>query len=215
MASATAASPAPERPLRVMPLGDSITFGKGDPAENGYRATLFDWLTRAGVTADFVGSQQNGTGADTGHEGHPGWRIAQLTEGIDQWVADTSPDIVLLDIGTNDLLHHDHVAEAPDRLRALLDHLVIANPRIQILLATLLVVDRGHEADFETYNSAVAELATRYPANVTLVGMDRVPVANTVDHVHPNAVGYEQMAYQWFEALRGVVAQVSEPPGRR
>ncbi|MFF5290317.1 SGNH/GDSL hydrolase family protein [Paractinoplanes globisporus] len=208
-ASPVFAADDPATGLRVMPLGDSITFGKGDPASNGYRATLCSWLTEAGVPVDFVGSQHNGTGADNDHEGHPGWRIAQLTDGIDQWMADSTPDVVLLDIGTNDLLHHDHLAEAPDRLRTLLDHIVISNPQVQILLAELLVVDDGHAADFQAYNAAVAELAAQYPANVTLVDMSAVPVANTVDHVHPNALGYQQMAFQWYEALRGVL-----PSGR-
>src|SRR5689334_20918405 len=78
--------------LRVMPLGDSITFGKGDPAENGYRATLSCWLTQESAAVEFVGSQRNGA---TAHEGHPGWRIAQLTERIDGWMAQSRPDVVL------------------------------------------------------------------------------------------------------------------------
>ncbi|WP_433380968.1 SGNH/GDSL hydrolase family protein [Actinoplanes sp. CA-142083] len=206
-ASAALASPASssvDAGLRVMPLGDSITFGKGDPTENGYRAALYSWLSRP---VSFVGSQVNGA---TAHEGHPGWRIAQLTELIDGWMADARPDVVLLDIGTNDLLHHDHVDEAPDRLVELIDHIVTANPDVRILLAELLVVDRGHEADFEWYNSTLPVVAALFPDNVTLVDMARVPVANTVDHVHPNALGYQQMAYQWYEALRGVLPQGRE-----
>jgi lysophospholipase L1-like esterase len=199
------ASPAPAAPsegwLRVMPLGDSITFGKGDPSENGYRAALRAWLD---PPVEFVGSQVNGA---TAHEGHPGWRIAQLTERIDGWMAGSRPDVVLLDIGTNDLLHHDHIDQAPDRLAELIDHIVAANPEVRILLAELLVVDRGHEADFAWYNSTLPVVAALYPDNVTLVDMARVPVANTVDHVHPNELGYRQMAYQWYEALRGVLPQ--------
>jgi lysophospholipase L1-like esterase len=199
-------TPAPSSPLRVMPLGDSITFGKGDPAENGYRATLQSWLTDTGVRADFVGSQVNG---GTPHEGHPGWRIAQLTANIDAWMAAARPDVVLLDIGTNDLLHHDHISEAPDRLGTLIDHIVTANPQVRIVLAKLLVVDHGHEADFEWYNDTLPVVAALYPDNVTLVDMAGVPVANTVDHVHPNQLGYQQMAYQWYQGLRDIV-----PAGR-
>jgi lysophospholipase L1-like esterase len=192
--------------LRVLPLGDSITFGKGDPAENGYRATLSSWIAATGTPVDFVGSQHNGA---TAHEGHPGWRIAQLTEHIDAWMADARPDVVLLDIGTNDLLHHDHLSEAPDRLTTLLDHIVEADPGVRILLAKLLVVDHGHEADFEWYNEILPVVAALYPDNVTLVDMSPVPVANTVDHVHPNQLGYQQMAYQWYQGLRDVL-----PAGR-
>ena len=204
-APAFADDPAPA-PLRVMPLGDSITFGKGDPAENGYRATLQSWLTDTGVPTDFVGSQLNGV---TPHEGHPGWRIAQLTANIDTWMAEARPDVVLLDIGTNDLLHHDHLGAAPDRLCTLIDHIVTADPQVRIVLAKLLVVDHGHEADFEWYNDTLPVVAALYPGNVTLVDMAGVPVANTVDHVHPNQLGYQQMAYQWYQGLRDIV-----PAGR-
>ncbi|WP_433291608.1 SGNH/GDSL hydrolase family protein [Actinoplanes sp. CA-030573] len=203
--AAAADEPAPgtNGVLRVMPLGDSITFGKGDPAENGYRAELYDRLSADGARVEFVGSQHNGTGVATAHEGHPGWRIAQLTERIDGWMAESRPDVVLLDIGTNDLLHRDHVAAAPDRLIELIDHIVAADPAVRIVLADLLVVDRGHETDFLNYNTAVGMLAGFYPDNVTPASMSGIPVENTVDHVHPNALGYRQMAEVWYEALRG------------
>src|SRR6185503_15255025 len=40
--------------LRVLPLGDSITFGAG--AGGGYRAPLYQLLTNAGYSVDFIGT---------------------------------------------------------------------------------------------------------------------------------------------------------------
>jgi lysophospholipase L1-like esterase len=47
-------------------------------------------------------------------------------------------------------------------------------------------------------------VAARSP-RVTLADMTRIPTANTVDGVHPDDRGYQQMAYQWYQALRPVL----------
>lgn len=62
-------------PVRVMPLGDSITDGYNVPG--GYRIELEDLLVSRGQPVDFVGSLSNGPAslADRDHEGHSGWRI--------------------------------------------------------------------------------------------------------------------------------------------
>ena len=65
-------------PLRIMPLGDSITEGSG--AAGGYRLPLYIALTNAGYNVDLVGSHASNTapglGPETHHEGHGGWRIS-------------------------------------------------------------------------------------------------------------------------------------------
>jgi len=76
---AVGASNSPAPPIRLLPLGDSITYGFD--AAGGYRAPLCQLLTNAGDNIDFVGTQ-NGNGVaglpDGDHEGHPGWRIDQI-----------------------------------------------------------------------------------------------------------------------------------------
>ena len=46
---------------RIMPLGDSITFGVGDESNGGYRGYLYQGLTSCGYAVDFVGSQSGGS----------------------------------------------------------------------------------------------------------------------------------------------------------
>ena len=50
---------APGVELRILPLGDSITFGFGDPDGNGYRLPLLNDLSGSKVL--FVGDQASGT----------------------------------------------------------------------------------------------------------------------------------------------------------
>ncbi len=54
----------PDSPIRIMPLGDSITKGTGICSEpdtylicNGYRQDLWNALVDSGYSVDFVGSQ--------------------------------------------------------------------------------------------------------------------------------------------------------------
>jgi hypothetical protein len=61
-------------PVRIMPLGDSITKGSGSTSFNGYRRPLFKKLEAASHSIDFVGSQLDGSiDFDRNHEGRSGW----------------------------------------------------------------------------------------------------------------------------------------------
>ena len=51
-------------PIRIMPLGDSITYGTSSTGTVGYRRPLYQFLVGAGYSVDFVGSQTNGSPAD-------------------------------------------------------------------------------------------------------------------------------------------------------
>ena len=64
--------------VRIMPLGDSITFGVGGVGGfGGYRGTLYSKLVNQGYSVNFVGTQTANSGSipDPNHEGHGGWRI--------------------------------------------------------------------------------------------------------------------------------------------
>src|SRR4030042_5946806 len=100
-------------PVRIMPLGDSITYGMHSdetrPPEliTGYRQPLDLLLLNAGYYVDFVGSMHTGELAaplfDYEHEGHGGWRDDQVANNVYQWLTDHPADVILLHIGTNNL----------------------------------------------------------------------------------------------------------------
>lgn len=46
--------------IKIMPLGDSITFGSPDRSYGGYRHLLGTLLTNDGYIIDLVGSRQSG-----------------------------------------------------------------------------------------------------------------------------------------------------------
>ncbi len=102
---------------RIVPIGDSLTHGGGDTDDGGvhptYRYWLWEKLTDNGYAVDFVGSMTSpsfsGYSFDRGNEGHGGYRIGDLVDGIGEgklssWLSGYSPDMALVLIGTNDVL---------------------------------------------------------------------------------------------------------------
>jgi lysophospholipase L1-like esterase len=96
-----------QTPVRIMPLGDSITAAPGC-----WRAYLWNRLQTAGFTnIDFVGGVNNGDGCGPGftydfdHEGHSGFSITGIADQnqLPPWLTAARPDVVVVHLGTNDM----------------------------------------------------------------------------------------------------------------
>src|SRR5919106_4728553 len=133
VAPAVAAETTLRTPVRIMPMGDSITHGSG--ASGGYRLELKDLLMPAGHSFDFVGSQASGPFEieDRQHQGHRGFKIHDIAALARDRVTTYRPDVVLLVIGTNDVIGDHELGTAPDRLAALIDTIVEAAPASKLI----------------------------------------------------------------------------------
>ncbi|MEU6511446.1 MULTISPECIES: SGNH/GDSL hydrolase family protein [unclassified Streptomyces] len=193
--AARAAAPAA---LRLMPLGDSITWGVGSPSGNGYRGFLWNQLAAEGHALDFVGSGRAGTMSDPDNEGHSGWRIDQITGIADSVLARYRPNVVTLEIGTNDLNGNYQVPTAPDRLRALIDRITGDAPDATVLVGTVIVSTSGtEEANRPAFNARLPGIVQAEQAagkHVRLVDMSALTTADLADSLHPNDNGYRKMA---------------------
>jgi Cellulose binding domain len=98
------AGPASAAPVRIMPLGDSITGSPGC-----WRALLWERLQANGFTnIDMVGTlppQGCGVPDDGDNEGHGGALVTAVADQnqLPGWLAATRPDVVLMHFGTNDV----------------------------------------------------------------------------------------------------------------
>jgi lysophospholipase L1-like esterase len=197
----------PIRPLRIMPLGDSITDGMG--VAGGYRTDLWQYFRADGQTVQFVGSEYGGPPAlgDRDHEGHPGWETAQLDRHVTSWLRTYEPDIVLLHIGTNDVLH-GKAPTAPARLRTLLGHIVSAAPQAKVYVASIIPLRLlGLDARVRRYNRAVSRIVAEEAAggaHVRMVDMHSAVEPSDLldDGIHPDGGGFSKMAARWYGALR-------------
>jgi lysophospholipase L1-like esterase len=196
--------------IKIMPLGDSITFGSPEPGYGGYRHLLGTLLINDGYTIDFVGSRQN-------NEGHPGWTIPQIKNGIDSrgWLETYQPDIILLHIGTNDI-RQGNAASAPADLSALLDDILTRLPQTHVIVAQIVPFRRGPAP---AHQSAILGIVASKGPRVSLVDMQNILSPSDYEEgIHPNAGGYDKMAHAWEPAIRAVLSgsapRADAPPPR-
>jgi lysophospholipase L1-like esterase len=196
------------RAVKVMPMGDSITWGQGSSTNSGYRGPL--WLrlrNEAGYAPDFVGTQTSGTIGDADNEGHRGWQIDQLQANATTWINTYQPDVVLLHIGTNDMYRNYQVATAPDRLSALIDQILAARPGIYVLVAKIIPsTNADAQPRINAYNAAIPGIVAAKGDHVRMVDMTNLASADLFDQVHPNDAGYAKMSDRWYPVLTGVLA---------
>ena len=150
--------------VRIMPLGDSITTHI--PPYNSYRRPLWQMLNNAGYSVDFVGSRRvddnnvlpPNPDFDLEYEGHPGWRVDNILGSIRPWADAYDPDIVLVHLGTNDLIQGQSVDSTISELGQLIDTLRASNPNVTILMAQIIPFNRTNGQYVPTLNSRIASL---------------------------------------------------------
>jgi lysophospholipase L1-like esterase len=195
-----------EARLKIMPLGDSITAGDRD---GGYRRLLYELLIQDRISFEFVGSQKGGDVPDAHHEGHSGWRIDQIADGIaGGWLETNKPDLVLLHIGTNDIWQNRDLVNAPARLSALVDDILTRSPNTRIVVSQILPMtnDPNFEIEVMKYNAAVVDVVRSKSSAVCMVDMHHsFSAGDLVDGVHPTKSGYAKMARVWERAIRAMM----------
>ncbi|MEU8515592.1 FG-GAP-like repeat-containing protein [Kitasatospora sp. NPDC048722] len=210
-AAQAAARPSPPL-IKVMPLGDSITWGAGSLTGDGYRAPLMDLTARQSPYAiDMVGSNSSGTQVDPDNEGHSGYKIRQIRDGIDQWLTAADPDVVLLHLGINDVkFDKTDPVTAATALSELVDRIYTDKPRVTVVIQGLLTATPGLEQQTAEFNRTIGALeadrqrAGRHVRYVDPADLD--PARDLPDQLHPNDDGYRKMAQVFHTALDRVVA---------
>ncbi|MBI4397450.1 MAG: hypothetical protein HY548_10170 [Elusimicrobia bacterium] len=199
---------------KIMPLGDSITDGKDVPGS--YRTELWRKFAADGLTIDFVGSLANGPAelGDKDHEGHGGFRIDQIASNVTTWMNVSQPDIILLLIGTNDVIVNYDLAHAPARLSALLDAVAAARPGADVLVGSIPpFASPVYNARAEAFNDAIPGIVGAQQSlgrSVDFVDIHgRLTADDLYDGVHPDAAGCAKMAEGWYPVLR---ARLGPPP---
>jgi lysophospholipase L1-like esterase len=225
-------SPCPASdPCKILPLGDSITWGIN--YGGGYRIKLFAKTSADSKKITFVGYDAGNPPSSAAlsalgsassmwvgkHEGHSGWTIQQdddlvtgkstaTNDGVmytgKKVVADFVPHIVLVHLGTNDM--YQTPTGAPDRLGALIDHVVADAPNALVVVASIIPFPSGAAA-VTTFNKAVPGVVkTRTDAGKHVIYVDMFAALTTSDlgsdQIHPNEGGYEKMAVVWYNAIK-------------
>lgn len=196
--------------IRIMPLGDSITEGQNRQAT--YRYWLYEWL-RNYFNFEYVGSkfgvfrgQPLYTNFDQVHEGHSGWRTDQILQRISGWAIQSKPDIVLIHLGTNDMIQKRSVQDAIRNLELIIDSLRDQNPLVKIVIAKIIPNNRPSMPELLRLNQRIPEVVSRKntPTSPVLLA-DQFSGYNSdkdnFDGTHPGTSGSIKMASIWVNKI--------------
>jgi len=210
-----------------MPLGNSITYDENsldgsNPRPDGnrisYRFKLYNLLNDEGHDFDFVGSEDCGINYfgdpelddNAGFPGIETWQLSNLIntgynavkgqyETSGPYLNYHPADIILLHIGTNDLI------ESAYQVEDLLDKIRKYDSDVYILVAKI-VNRRTFHPSTTTFNNNVAQMVfNRHDPNILMVNIETGAGINystdMIDNLHPNQAGYDKMGVKWFEAI--------------
>lgn len=215
-------------PIRILPLGDSIT--QADKDHHSYRYHLWVKLIDAEINFDFVGSMNRNLGInprwpeyhgklfDRDHEGHWGWNTDHILAGypekrderLSEWLKTYTPDIALVHLGTNDALQLESTFSTVNELRRIIEVLRNDNPNVIVLLAKLMPVSNPQ------MNPRIDELNARMdgiakgmsnmisPVIVVDINSEINIQKDMYDGLHPSQSGEQKMAEKWFEAIKSI-----------
>ena len=198
---------------KIMAIGDSITAGEHevDPTPGAYRIKLWNNFVDDGLNVNFVGSQYNGPPNldDKEHEGHPGWTINEIDELVNNGGlrAPYQPDVILLMIGTNDILRGDQTSTLETELSQLIDRISGERPNAHLLVSSVAPLERNDRADIvNQYNDLIPQLVEEKAAQgkqITYVNAGGSLSLNDLvsDGIHPSAAGYDKLGDTWYDAL--------------
>lgn len=226
--------------LRIMPLGDSITRGKGGST---WRLFLKDLLQQTGIDCLFVGScphapnygepwgdaylaLKEALGNNKEHEGWGGLKISDIIElkdnpdypdfTIEELLLQNPADIILLMIGTNDILNQYKLVRAPERLNNLISK-ITNNSTAHLLVSTIPPNYASQEIDLNAevklFNSQIPAIVKNWQSSGFKVSL--VDAGNKLSHVdmlqdglHPNIYGNQKIAAAWFDAIVEIIEDI-------
>jgi acyl-CoA thioesterase-1 len=166
---------------KVMIFGDSLTAGYQLPSQASFPAVLERYLKDADHQVEVINASVSGDTATAGLE-----RL--------EWSLTDRPDLVILELGANDMLRGIDVAVTYDALDSILN--VLRDKQVPVLLAGMKA-SRGLGNEYRrNFETIYPNLAKKYGIKLYpffLEGVAERPELNLSDGLHPNAAGVQHI----------------------
>ena len=192
------ATVAPDRPVRIVALGDLLTAGLGLPVNASFPAKLEATLKAKGLAVEIVNAGVSGDTASAG--------LARL-----DWSVPEGADAVIVELGANDML----LGIDPKITRSALAEIVrrLTARGIVVLLAGMraapnLGVEYGREFELIFSDLAAKNDLLVYPFFLDGVAADAK--LNQRDGIHPTAAGVEEIVARILPTVEALVARVRQ-----
>ncbi len=202
-----------EEPIKIMPVGDSITVGMGAEGQGGYRGPLYQKLTSLGHNnIQFVGTSTQGSaipapeggGGEKHHEGYENQNPAAIFSLSQNGISQLKPDITLIHAGTIDICNsspNEYAANVLD----IAQH--AENNGSKVFVAKIIGDNQcgGSLENHEAFNQALVSIYQQRQADDKLSNTAIIDLSQALsldndytDGVHPNSAGYIKMADGWY-----------------
>jgi acyl-CoA thioesterase I len=169
--------PAEAKPVRLLALGDSLTAGYGLAEKDSFPVRLQARLAADGIAAEIVNA---GVSGDTTAGG-----LARL-----DWALADKPDVVLVELGANDMLRGIDPKTSYANLDRILARVETRGAR-PLLFGMLSVGNWGRDYQ-KQFDAIYPDLAAKYRIPLYPFFLDGValkPDLIQADGLHPNAAG--------------------------
>ena len=179
-----------EQPL-VLAFGDSLTAGYGLDPGLGFAPQLQAMLRRHGIAARVA---DGGVSGDTSAAARA--RLAWTIDGLKE-----KPDLVIVELGANDMLRGIRLAETRANLDAILSELRRRN--IRVLLTGMRAIRNSEPGYLHGFEALFPELAAKHKVALYPFFLDGVALVEGMtlpDGMHPN-----------FRGVKIIVARITEP----
>lgn len=168
-------------PLTIVALGDSLTAGLGLAPAEAFPAQLERFLRSRGIHAEVVNMGISGATTDGGRNA-VGWAL------------EADPDLVIVELGANDMLRGMDPDRTEENLRAIIE--TFREQNVQVLLAGMRAPDNLGREYASRFNAVFPRLAREYDLAFYpffLEGVAGVEDLNQMDGIHPTAGGIEEI----------------------
>ena len=187
------ATPAQAREVLILAFGDSLSAGYGLKPQDAFPAQLQTTLRKQGVAARVHNGGVSGDTTTAGR-GRLGWVLTGLK---------AKPDLVILELGANDMLRGQSPALAKANLDAMIADL--KRRKIPVLLAGMKAsynLDRRYRAEFDGIDPLLARKhgVRLYPFFMDGVAGNRALLLP--DQMHPNAKGVSVLVQRILPSVK-------------
>jgi acyl-CoA thioesterase-1 len=191
----------PERPVRIVALGDSLTAGHGLGADNTFPAKLNAALKAKGINAIVINAGVSGDTANGGLD-RLAWSVPKGTHGV------------ILELGANDMLRGIDPKITKAALGKTLDRLAVRH--IPVLLAGMKAAPNMGPDFVRAFDAIYPALAAShrvvfYP--FFLAGVAGDAKLNQADGMHPTADGVDKIVAGILPKVEKLIARARTARG--
>ncbi|MBZ6379564.1 arylesterase [Pacificimonas flava] len=191
--SSAVSLPASAQQRTILAFGDSLTAGYQLRQSDGFAPQLETALRAEGIPANVINAGVSGDTSARGLE-RLDWTLNRL---------DRKPDLVILELGANDMLRSLSPRETLRNLNAILEELAARD--IEVLLAGMLAPSQVGEDEARYFNAVYPFLAKRHDVPLYPFFMREAafrPHLLLEDGLHPNAEGVRRIVSGILPAVR-------------